>query len=357
MKMLACILICLTISLEIYAQNSASGSRSRTEILPSNLSTLEMISNSKTQFQGTNLGQVSCDAHGNLYARKYDDSGSGPALDRTPVQQIKPDGTLSLSFALPRTLSEGIISDFFVASDGSVYLLGWARTNVPDVYGSHVLRFAASGALEADVQLEAGQRFFPSHIAVFRSGEILVTGRQGEMDHSPFTAVFTSAGKLIRTVFEPEDEELRQRAIAGDPDVLARSNFGNEAVDLGGTTQGDDGNVYVLRRTSPALIFVIYSQGIVVRKLRVDAGDSSAFPRTLQAFSGGLVIVFGKPSVGGSRTLKVVSFKGETVARYVLDDTLRLGDLACYTPPTFTFLTPTKDDAEELMEVRRAQPK
>jgi hypothetical protein len=356
MKLVAHLLLTMLFSGEIYAQNAASGNRPQA-VVPraASSSTLQVVSSVKTQFQGTNFNQIACDAYGNLYTRKYDDSG--PAFDRAPVQQIRPDGSLSSSLALPDTLTDGIITDFFVASNSKVYLLGWARTVSPPGYGAYVLRFATNGALEANVQVDAGQRFFPSHIGIFKSGEILITGRQGEMDHSPFTGVFSSNGKLIKSIFEPEDEDLRQRARAGDPDVLAHSNFGNEAVELGGVAEGADGNIYLLRRTSPALIFVISSQGTVVRKLRIDAGDSTAFPTALQSFSGGLAILFGNRAGGSFRMLKVVNFKGESVAVYTLDDGSWLGDLACYSPPTFTFLTPAKDAIDGFMDIRRAEPK
>jgi hypothetical protein len=158
------------------------------------------------------------------------------------------------------------LENFFVASDGRVDLLAWAQARDHPGYHAYVVKFAANGSLESKIQIEMPEHTLPGHIAVFRSGEILVSGRNR---FTPFTGVFASNGKLIKEILEAEDEELGRRAQAGDADVLAHSNVGNDAVDLGGVVAGSDGNAYLMRRTSPALIYVVSSRGEVIRKLHI----------------------------------------------------------------------------------------
>ncbi|MGA8737050.1 MAG: hypothetical protein WB558_24255 [Terriglobales bacterium] len=300
MKVMVYILLAMLVPVEICAQNAASSNAPPETVAAQAASSpsLHVIANVRSQFLGTNFGQVVCDANGNVYARKYDVSVYGSAFERAPVQEIGADGRLSVSFGVPDALPDASVSDFFVASDGRVYLLASAREAEPPGYGAYVLRFAANGALESKIRVDTEERFSPVHIGVFKSGEILITGRQGKMNYAPFTGVFSSTGGLIKTIFEPEDEDLRLRAQAGDEDVLAHSNFGNEAVDLGSVAAGSDGNMYVMRRTSPALIYVISSRGSMVRKLHVSADDPAMFPRALEPFAGGLVVMFGRRGMG-----------------------------------------------------------
>jgi hypothetical protein len=45
------------------------------------------------------------------------------------------------------------------------------------------------------------------HLAVFKSGEYLVAGLTGKNSHTPFKAVFAADGRLVKKIYEPEDEE------------------------------------------------------------------------------------------------------------------------------------------------------
>ncbi|HEX8813901.1 MAG TPA: hypothetical protein VF753_00220 [Terriglobales bacterium] len=297
---------------------------------------LRITANVKTNFSGTNFGQVGCDANGDVYVRNYDAS---PKFMRAAVQRIGADGATSGHFGIADASLDGVINDFFVTARGPVYLLAWAQDIIRPGYHSYVLKFAPDGSLESMVRLQASDHVLPAHIAVFESGEILMTGRDR---YTPFTAVFTSGGGAVKEIFEPEDAELGKRAQAGDTDVLAYSNVGNDAVDLGSAALGSDGNAYLMRRTSPALVYVISSNGAVVRKLYVGADGSSAFPKQIHAFPGGLALSF--ESEGGARALKVVSLEGKSLASYSVN-AASFGDLACYLPPRFLFLAGANGDS------------
>jgi hypothetical protein len=358
MKLTAALLAIL-VPTAIYAQENAAGNTPPATVAahaaPRDMPpTLHVSADVRTQFPGTNFGQVTCDEEGNVYARKYDTTGNPPKFMRAPVQKIKVDGRLSESFGVGDALLDAVVNGFFAASDGKVYLLAWAQATGHPGYSAYVVKFAADGSMESKIQIDGEQRFLPAHIAVFKSGEILISGRDR---YTPFTGVFTPSGKLIRQISEPEDEELRKRAEAADPDVLAYSNVGNDAVDLGGVAGGSDGNVYLMRRTNPALIYVISARGKVVRKLQINTEDSLMLPAGLQSFPGGLAVLFASREGGKARVLRVVDLEGNPVATYQIENGLRLGDLGCYAPPTFTFLRAAEDDVHGFMYLSKVEPR
>ena len=65
---------------------------------------------------------------------------------------------------------------------------------------------------------------------------------------TPFTAVFAAEGRLVKKIYEPEDEDAQQRAEGGDPRYLmCCGDSGNEFVGLNAdVTSGSDGNVCLL---------------------------------------------------------------------------------------------------------------
>jgi hypothetical protein len=332
--------LALLVSGEVFAQSAATGNATSaavgTQAAPQAATpTLRMVANITTQERGRPYGEVMCDEGGNVYTRVPDD-GSSQASLHAPVHKLNADGSLSSTFEIANAALDASLHDFFVTSDGKVYLVAWGQTHGEPGWHAYALQFTANGELKSTVQINTKQHIFPSHIAAFESGEILVTGKQGEKENTPFTGVFTASGKLIKEIFEPEDEELGRRAELGDADVVHGSGSGNDAVDLGAAAGGPDGNVYLMRSTSPALIFAVTARGEVVRKFPVSTGDPLMFPVRLQSFPGGIAVLFSRSGFG--RVLKVVDSEGNPIATYGLDRGLTVGDFACYAPPAFTFL-------------------
>jgi hypothetical protein len=326
---------------EICAQNATTKNAPPFRAQLTSPATLQIVSDAKINFPG--FGPVECDANGNIYARK-DDGSLGREFMRAPVEKLRADGGTSGSFGLEGTGLDGHVEGFFVDSDGEVYLLAWAHAIDQAGYHLYVVKFGAGGSLESKIQLDLSNRVLAGLIAVFKSGEILISGRD---KFTPYTGVFASSGKLIKEIYEPEDEELRIRAQKGDPDVLANSNFGNEAVERGGVVVGSDGNAYLMRHTSPALIYAISSHGEVIRKLRI---NTDGLPQDIHSFAGGLVLWFTR---SGGSPLRIVDLEGNPVANYGFPSGFA-GTLACYAPPSFTFFDTTSKDDEHLYT---AQPK
>jgi len=296
--------------------------------------TIGIASSLRTQFPGPTFNRVACDGSGNLYARRFQgDKG------REPVEEIARTGALIRSFKVDDPSLNLSIGDFFVGPQDELYMLGWSMEHVHSGGRVYIAQFGRDGSLKSKTQV-ISEEMFPSSLAVFKSGEFLLTGRQGPGDNTPFTGVFASTGRLIAKIYEPEDEDLRKKADAGDASAHDARLYGNTAVSLGGAVGGWDGNVYVMRRTSPALIYVISPKGEVVRKLRIDPGDSTSLPEELQSSADRLAISFAAPD--GTRFVKVVDLKGNDVAEYQMPSEWA-GALACYDARTFTFLSPGSD--------------
>lgn len=299
-------------------------------------SPIRITSTTQTEFPGAAFNRVACDSEGNLYARTHQPGDKA----KNPIQEIASNGALLHSFSPADAVLGLSIADFFLGPNDEVHIVGWSTARANTGGRVYLSRFGRDGSRGLTTQI-ISEQFFPTNLAVFKSGEILLTGTQGRSDNTPFTGVFNSDGTLISKVYEPEDEDLRRKEDEGDPSTHEAGVYGNSAVEMGGTVSGSDGNVYLLRRTSPALIYVISPKGKVVRKLRIDPGDSKYLPEEIQSAVDRLAITFGAAGVG--RIMKIVDFMGRDVATYALDEDLLSGTLACYRPPSLTFLVPAKD--------------
>jgi len=274
-----------------------------------------------------------CDGDGNVYSRPFDPQ-TGMGELRAPVQEItreaKPGGRLP---------AEG--QTFFVR-DGRVFLAGGVN------HGVVVAKLAPGGSAKAQITLQPDLFIHVTHLAVFPSGEYLVVGLAGTTNEkaphlrTPFTAVFAADGRLVKKIYEPEDEDARQRAEAGDPNYLrCCASSGNEFVMLNAdVTAGSDGNVYLMHGTSPPLIYVISPAGDVLRKFRVDPGNPQLTANSIKFYDGRLAVGFGWLGDVPETLIKVVGLKGNSIADYKVKEDAKDSDpiLACYNSEGFTLL-------------------
>jgi hypothetical protein len=275
------------------------------------------------------IDKVACDSGGNIYARVWAGSDSGAA--RLPVQEITPEGALTKNFRVADlSRNTDVAKGIFVSDAGGVY----QAARIAD--GLYVVGFARDGSVKSTTKLEANARLVdPWQTAVFGSGGYLLSGLTGKDHRAPYTAVFDANGKLVKTIYEPEDEEARQKAESGDVGY-SRSNVGNRFVGLGDVAAGSDGNVYLLRGTSPALVYVVSPTGEVVRKLHIDAGNPDFVARDIKSYAGRLAVGFNGPS----NLVIVTDLEGRTIARYAIDR--KKPDwpaLACFNSEGLTFAT------------------
>ncbi len=272
-------------------------------------------------------GPARCDGPGNVFVRLFDPS-EAQYRNQTPIVKVTSAARLARTIAAAdsaQAKAAGIA--FFVDRAGTVYEL---MTHL-GIY--EVVEFAANGTVKARTKLDLDARSSqvqPSLLGVFKSGEFLLagttfmdkngrfpddwasTGRKA-LHHTPFTAVFAANGRLVKKIYEPEDEEARQRADVGDREYTYPNSIGNKFMMLGDVSAGSDGDIYFLHGGSPRLIYVIAPSGDVIRKLRVEASNPDDLDHiaqgTLQFYAGRLAVGFGK-------WVNLIDTQGNPVASY-----------------------------------------
>ena len=310
-------------------------------VLPSDSSndsgTLQVSMEAKTAFPGGLAGKAVCDDQGNIYLRPVGDETSKKyhPVSALPIRKVRPDGSLAGTFSIA-DVSPGLLSiDFFVQGDGKVYQAARSESD-RSVY---VISYSSDGLVRSKSRLQT-EFFVPYKLAVFPSGEVLLSGIHGEYNRTPFTAVYRPDGTLIKEIYEPEDEDSKNRAEAGEPGFRPDNmESSNDFVVRGDAALGSDGNVYLLRASSPSLIYVISRKGEVVRKLRIASPDSSFSAGKLKSAPGRLAISFLKKGTN-TGMIQVVDYDGRRIATYVADDKrMYPGLLGCYGSQGFTFVS------------------
>ena len=163
---------------------------------------------------------AACDESGNVYTQlRSKDPVAQINLEgnlyQSPVQKITPEVKSAGVFRFGDAFSDGAESRAFCVHDSRLYVLATAKK------GLYVVEFANDGSFKAPVKLQIDFYLVPEHFAVFPSGEYLVVGLTGTISqrpdlHTPFTAVFAADGRLVKKIYESEDEDARQRAEGGD---------------------------------------------------------------------------------------------------------------------------------------------
>lgn len=297
-----------------------------------------------SEMGGAFMGSSKCDADGNLYIRKY-------AVDRPllgPVVKIDPDGKRTALFdpAAFGQLALDRADAFSPAPDGGLYQIAQSGVEKPRIY---LLHFSSDGSPSPPIRLDADFEVFS--FAAFLNGNLLVSGRDRDIRNPndrgrPVTEVFSADGRLLAQLsFDPPAEPAKT---AGKPGANAAGEPGKSApaLDLADAEVGVDGNLYAMRNSSPAVIYVISPAGRVVRTLTIKAPSASALPGAFHVSSNRLAVWFGKD---GSGVLVVIDAQtGRRIATYLDPGTLGTS-FACYSADdgVFTFLTLAEGNALE----------
>ena len=275
------------------------------------------------------VDKAKCDSSGNLYVRVRPADGSGTS--HLPIQKIGPGGNLISRFGTTDAQDTDVVQGIFVSETGIVYQA--ARTTT----GVYIAGFGKDGSVQSNTKLEADPPIDPWQIVVFKTGGFLLSGLGGEAHRQPYAAVFDKNGKLLRAIYEPEDEDARRKAELRDAD-FTRSSAGNRFVGFGDITLGADGNAYLLRGTGAALVYVISPSGNVLRKLHLDAEGLNFAARNIASFNGRLAIEFIGPS--DLMFVELTDLEGKIIAKYSMErNKPDWPDLACYDSKGFTFVT------------------
>src|SRR5450755_942935 len=288
-----------------------------------------------------------CDGAGNVYLRRIASEKPGQDRAALPIRKISPEGNLIGSFRVLDAFenlgnSEGVDvigKGVFASTEGRVFQVAHARGDV------FVVEFAQDGSVKTKTKLETPLYTQPWLLAVFKSGEYLLTATTGIDSLIPYTAVFSSDGRLVRKIYEPEDEEARQRSSAADRGPRPVGVVGSAGGDFsryGDVAAGSDGNIYLLHETaSPALVYGISPTGEVLRKLRIEAGDPDLVARSIKFYAGRLAVEFDRwfDFDTHQNVIKVTDLEGNSMADYRMRPVVGTHSLylAGYGPEGFTF--------------------
>ena len=176
----------------------------------------------------------------------------------------------------------------------------------------------------------------------------------------PFTAIFRSDGTLLKELSLEDDERIHKLAADRDPKLssLAVPNS-NRAVAWGHAQPAKDGNIYIMRWLSPAVIYAVSPGGEVVRRFSIDPGSSRFMPVNMHVAGTRIAILF-RDEGTKEQNLKVVDLNGEELASYDAsggDSTAPFGAaFACYFGKTerFSFLA---TDADHRILLRTVEPR
>ena len=284
---------------------------------------------------GAFMSGAKCDGDGNLYIHKL-------ATDRPmlgPVVKINADGKRVASFD-PASFTDpklGRADAFSPAPDGGLYQIAGTGGLKPQIY---VIRFAPDGTPASATRVEA--ELEPYQFAAFPGGNLLVSGVQRDVMNKSdqgrnFTAVFSDDGRML-TQLSLEPPAKAPAAKAGKSQT-EKSTDDKPTLDLSQAEPGMDGNIYALRRSSPALVYVISPAGMLVRTLRVNAPAKDVAPSAFHVSGNRVAVAFWNDEKQSQTIVVVDSQTGHTIARY--SDPGSLGAaFACYSADegVFTFL-------------------
>ena len=316
--------------------------------------------NIASELGGAFMNPSKCDADGNLYIRKL-------ATDRPllgPVVKIDPDGKRTALFD-PVAFSQLALDRadaFSPAPDGGLYQIAQAGVLKPRIY---VLHFSSDGSPSSPTLLDADLEVYT--FATFADGNFLVSGVKRDVQNKKdsgqnLTAVFSADGReLAQLSFqEPRGEDAKAATTSGTKAVAAPAAIppndvakAAPALDLSDAEVGSDGNLYVMRGSSPALVYVIASSGKIVKTLKVSAPAKSGAPSAFHVSGNRLAISFWNDETQGQIVIVADSQNGRRIATYA--GAQELGpSFACYSANegVFTFLKLGEGNA---LEVIRAE--
>jgi hypothetical protein len=287
---------------------------------------------------------LKCDSDGNLYLGGEPDGVEG-------ILKLNAKGERLAVFQLRSPDVKVTRGAYYsIGPAGEVYQLTWAREA-----SRYVFIYKPDGSLKSEIKLQPGFVFSPHKVAPFLSGDLFVSGLERDQDPDnpvmwPFQGIFSSSGSLLKELsFGKDDDEVHDMAAAGDKHLVLPANpSSNLAIAGGSAATGPDGNVYLMRRLSPAVFYAI-SNGGAFRRFTVDPGQPDFMPSAMHIAGARIAILFRK-ELTREEILKVVDLEGNAIATYdepVIDGKHALGPaFACYAdnPERFIFLTTTDDN-------------
>ncbi|MGB8010927.1 MAG: hypothetical protein WCF68_04890 [Terriglobales bacterium] len=284
---------------------------------------------------GAFMNGSKCDADGNLYIRKY-------MIDRPllgPVVKIDAEGKRVAVFdpvQFPE-LAMDRADGYSPASDGGMYQIARGGGAKPLIY---VLRFSSDGTPSSPVRLDADFEVYT--FAAFAGGNFLVSGVKRDTSKKDdrgrnFTAVFSADGRELAQLSFEDAHEIPKAGAKKEP--ISEAGKAEPTLDLAEAEAGVDGYLYVMRRSSPAMVYAIAPKGKIMQTIKVNGSGAGMVPGGFHVSGNRLAVSFW--SEDGERHTVVVADAqtGRKIASY--GDAGGLGpSFACYSANegVFTFL-------------------
>jgi hypothetical protein len=289
---------------------------------------------------------LKCDAEGDVYLRGYQ---LGDLL-AAPLTKVSADGTKRVEFNLRKVqgFDKAEIYDFAVGLHGDVYFL--ASTTLTE---RRIAKFSDAGEFESSVVVDAP--FTPQKLAVFPSGQFFVAGeelveRTSTPTGRPFTAIIDASGRIVARLHLTGDVGSSNESVSKTADSKkadAKNDLTEQqqkdltAIELGAVFIPGDGNAYLMRTTTPPVVYVVDAAGNQVRKLEIQPPDKGFEVVTFKVAYGKIVTEFERKMQtppGGEQLLSVADTQtGIREIDYALPPEVG-GLFACYTPNFFLFV-------------------
>jgi hypothetical protein len=294
---------------------------------------------------GNGFADVSCEEDGNIFLGL--DGPSAPA-----IRKLNAKGELTTLFQPYSNPDIDIMSlgRYAVTADGELYMLASPNDGKP---WNVILVFKSDGSYKTNIKLDQSFGWNASSLAVFANGNILVTGQKVFRDQTrmqePFTAIFRSDGRLLKTLDLEDDKHIQDLAKSGSANLTSSLvPTSNRAVAWGIMRTAKDGNIYVMRALSRALIYAISPGGETVRHFTVDSGDSSMMPSQMLISGNNISVQFMNYQTFDA-VMKIVDLEGKEINTYKVSRAEEKAKpnygvstvYGCYaaSPEHFTFLT------------------
>lgn len=335
---------------------------------------------------------VQCDANGNIYVL-YGASFEATYIARRrgvslPVSKISLDSKRVVQFPVGELqgYAEYQRRSYYVDPNGKFYGLVLAYLPNESYKGprwadSLVVKYKDDGTVDSVVKVGAasGKHFQGWRLAVFLDGSFLITGAEMSEENRParpFTAIFDAAGtvvaplKLSHDAHPPRDNpaesghksERENRASEDEALSTNQRNGGQDAVQWmldvqQGLMAGSlNGNVYLLRASSPAQLYAISSAGSIVRSLEIKPPEPGMRPiqMSLAGQNSLLIELSTGPSRGHPETHETLAVVDPGTGRIV--DIYHLPSKANQIPACassrneFLFLNTSKDSHLEVVK-------
>ncbi len=294
---------------------------------------------------------TTCDEQGRLYVKLIE---AGPGMIG-PLFRLSSKGVVEAQF----DTSGALINRYGVRPDGGVIMVYvGGSSKVVDI-------FTPDGTRGPSVQLERPPTpFFPSQLAVFRSGEMLIAGLQYNPGYKASTAIYDPIGHLVKQLVLDGDAEIEHAIEVGNgKDNPARQQHIG-AIDTSVAIAGDDGLVYLMRATSPAVVYAISAAGEVARRITVSPPGGTGSPQFgLRVSKNRLVVQFRRncdstvdsASCRSSMYAVVDATTGKELAAYEAGREVA-GPMMCYAPDPDRFFT-FEQQSGAVLDIVQAEPK